>query len=460
MNAQQEKTNQGGSGLKFLLGVIIVVIVGYGLYYAYQHYYSSGNSQAAGPGRRGGTPEVSVVTVKSRKVVLTSELPGRTSAYLVAEVRPQASGIIQERLFTEGADVEAGQVLYQIDPAPFKAAVANAEANLTGARRTADRAKAAVDAGLAQVEQQKAVYELAQKERRRLENLVKGGAVSISQRDQAVTEAEVALATLRAAEAQVKSDREAVEVAEASILQTKAALETARINLGYTGITAPISGRIGMSNVTVGALVTAHQAVALATIQKIDPIYVDVPQSTASLLRMRKLFQEGLINGHDHSENKVRLVLEDGSEYPHQGILQFRDVTVDPSTGSVTLRIVFPNPEGILLPGMFVRTVVTEGVDENAILLPQQTVARDQKGNPQALAVDATGKVEVRKLKLDRAVGAEWLVASGVKPGERVIIEGLQKARPGAQVNAVPYEGEGETKNKTGNDDTSAGKSN
>ena len=383
-------------------------------------------------------PEVATVTVQPQQVVLTTELPGRTSAYLVAEIRPQVSGLIQKRLFTEGSDVKAGQVLYQIDPAPFQAALDNAAANLAAMQKNADRARAALEASIAGVTRQRATLELARTNRERFEEAFKDRAVSASQRDQAVTEAEVAEATLQAAEAQVESDRKAIAAAEAAIQQAEAALETARINLGYTKITAPISGRIGRSSVTEGALVTAYQPMALATIQQLDPIYVDVPQSTTELLRLKRRLEDGRLNQDGTNQNKVSLILEDGTAYPLEGTLQFRDVTVDPTTGSVILRIVFPNPNGVLLPGMFVRAVVKEGVNEQAILIPQQAVSRDPKGNPIALIVDAEGKVQQRMLTLDRAIGDQWLVSSGLAPGDRVIVEGMQKVRPGAAVKEVP----------------------
>ncbi|MFH1480473.1 MAG: efflux RND transporter periplasmic adaptor subunit [Pseudomonadota bacterium] len=385
-------------------------------------------------------PEVAAVTVSPQSVVLTTELPGRTSPYLVAEIRPQVSGLIQKRLFTEGSDIKAGQVLYQIDPAPFQAALDSAAANLAAMKKTADRARAALGASIAGVTRQQAILELARTNRERFEEAFKGRAVSASQRDQAVTEAEVAKAALQAAEAQVESDRKAVAAAEAAIQQAEAALETARINLGYTKITAPISGRVGRSNVTVGAIVTAYQPLALATIQQLDPIYVDVLQSTTELLRLKRNLNHGRLNQNGTNQNKVRLVLEDGTAYPLEGTLQFRDVTVDPTTGSVILRVVFPNPEGVLLPGMFVRAVVKEGVSEQAILIPQQAVSHDPKGNPVALIVDTDGKVHRRMLTLERAIGDKWLVATGLQQGDRVVVEGMQKVRPGASVKVVPFE--------------------
>ena len=383
-------------------------------------------------------PEVATVTVQSRKVVLTTELPGRTSPFRIAEIRPQVSGLIQKRLFTEGSDVKAGQVLYQIDPAPFQAALESATANLAVMRKSADQARAALEAGIARVAQAKATLELARTNRRRFEDAFKDKVVSTSQRDQAVTDASVAAATLRAVEAQLESDREAVAVAEAAIRQAEAAVETARINLGYTKIIAPISGRIGRSSVTEGAIVTAYQPAPLATIQQLDPIYVDVPQSTTELLRLKRCLEEDRLNHDGTNQGKVKLFMEDGSAYPREGTLQFRGVTVDPTTGSVILRMVFPNPEGFLLPNMFVRAVIKEGVKEEAILVPQQGVSRDRKGNPFALVVSPEGKVALRMLTTDRAINNKWLVSSGLAPGDRVIVEGVQRVRPGMAVKVVP----------------------
>ncbi len=379
-------------------------------------------------------PEVSIVTVQPEKITLTTELPGRTSALRVAEIRPQVNGIILKRLFTEGSDVKAGQVLYELDPAPFQAALDNASANLTAAKATANRAKAALDASIANITKQQAILNLARTNRQRYEELSKEKAVSIIQRDQSATEAEIAEAGLKAVEAQVESDRKGIAAAEAVIQQAEAALKTTHINIGYTKITAPISGRIGKSNITEGALVMAYQPVPLATIQQLDPIYADVPQSTGEMLRLKQRLQNGSLNQNGKNQNQVKLILEDGTIYLQEGTLQFRDVTVDPTTGSVILRIVFPNPDGVLLPGMFVRAVVKEGVNEQAILIPQQAVSRDPKGNPLAMLVNAENKAEQVRLTLDRSVQDKWFVASGLKPGDRVIVEGLQKIRPGSPV--------------------------
>jgi membrane fusion protein (multidrug efflux system) len=365
------------------------------------HLFLTGCDQSKQMQRPAAVPEVSTVTVQTEKITLTTELPGRTSAYRIAEIRPQVSGLIQKRLFVEGSDVKAGQVLYQIDPAPFQAALANAEAALA-------RAEANLPSGRSRVE--------------RYKELLVDRAVSQQDYDDAVA---------------------ALTQVEADIQYWKAMVETARINLGYTKVVAPISGRIGKSNVTEGAIVTAYQPMALTTIQQLDPIYADVPQSTTELLRLRN----GGLNEKGANQNKVKLILEDGTAYPLEGTLQFSDVTVDPTTGSVILRVVFPNPNDVLLPGMFVRAVVKEGIDEQAILIPQQGVSRDHKGNPVALIVDTDGKVGVRMLTLDRAIGDKWLVSSGLEAGDRVIVEGLQMLRPGTVVKAVSFD---ETKSSRG----------
>jgi membrane fusion protein (multidrug efflux system) len=383
-------------------------------------------------------PEVATVTVQTEQIVLTTELPGRTSAYSVAEIRPQVGGIIQKRLFEEGAEIQAGQVLYQIDPAPLQAAHDNAAANLAAARKAVDRARAALEASRAGVARQRAVLENAETNRKRFEALAGEGAVSASQRDQAVTEADVARATLRTAEAQVESDLQAVGAAEAAVKQAEAALQSARINLGYTRVTAPIGGRIGKSVVSVGALVVAGQPTALATIQQLDPLYVDVTQSSANLLRLRQALASGRLRGDGPERARVRLLLEEGTPYPLEGTLKFSDVTVDPSTGSYTLRTVFPNPRRILLPGMYVRAVVQEGIAAEAILVPQQAVTRDPRGTAIAMVVDAAGRVEQRALRLDREIGARWLVAEGLRPGDQVVVEGMQRIRPGVTVKAKP----------------------
>ena len=384
-------------------------------------------------------PEVATVTVQPQKVMLTTELPGRTAAFRVAEIRPQVSGLVRKRLFTEGSDVKAGQTLYQIDPAPFQAALRSATANLAVMRESADQVRAALKASSARVAQQRATLGLARTNRQRFEDAFKDKVVSTSRRDQAVTDATVAEATLGAAEAKLESDKEAVAVADAAIHRAEAAVETARIHLGYCRVLAPVTGRIGKSDVTEGAIVTAYQPIPLAVIQQLDPIYVDVPQSTTELLRMKRRMEDGHLNHNGSSQNKVKLNLEDGTAYPLEGTLQFRDVTVDPTTGSVILRVVVPNPKGDLLPGMFVRAVIKEGLDEQAILVPQQGVARNHRGDPFALIVDDKSQAAFRPLTLDRTMGDKWLVSAGLTPGDRVIVKGLMMLRPGTKVNAVPF---------------------
>jgi membrane fusion protein (multidrug efflux system) len=289
------------------------------------------------------------------------------------------------------------------------------------------------------VVRQRAVLENARTNRKRFEDLLAEGAVAANQRDQAVTEYDVAEATLIATEAQAESDKEAVAAAEAVIRQAEAALETARINLGYARITAPISGRIGKSMVTEGALVTAGQPTALATIQPLDPIYVDVTETSANLLRLKQNLASGRLKQGGAQQAKVKLLLENGTPYPLDGTLKFSDVTVDASTGSFTLRTQFPNPRHLLLPGMYVRAVIQEGVAEEAILAPQQAVSRDPKGNPVALVVEGADKVAQRKIELDRAIGDKWLVVAGLAPGDRLVVEGAQRARPGTTVKVVPF---------------------
>ena len=400
----------------------------------------SGCGDPGPPQRAGGLPEVATMTLAAQPVALTTELPGRTSPYLMAQIRPQVNGLIQKRLFTEGARVDAGQVLYEIDAAPFQAALANATAILTAARKSYDRSGAALEAVQATRAQQEAAMKLARINRRRLEDAFAERAVSESQRDQAATEAEMAEAALKAAQARVTSERTAMAAAKAAIAQAEAALKTARINLAYTRISAPISGRIGRSSVTAGAIVTAYQPTPLATIQQLDPIYVDVPQSTSQLLQWKRKLQSGRLVDAKGNRKQVDLLLEDGTPYGVQGTLQFQDVTVDPTTGSVLLRMVFPNPNDLLLPGMYVRAVISEGMVAKAILAPQQGVTRDPRGNPIAWIVDATDTVVQRTLTLDRGLGSQWLVSAGLAPGDRLIVEGRQRIRPGAKVRVVDFE--------------------
>lgn len=344
-----------------------------------------------------GGPEVGVVVVQPQRVALTTELAGRTSAFLIAEVRPQVGGIIQKRLFTEGADVKAGEVLYQIDPATYQAAYNSAKALLS--RAEANLIPARLKAG-------------------RYEELVKINAVSQQDYDD------------------VKA---ALKLAEADVEAGNAALSTARINLAYTSVTAPISGRISRSSVTVGALVSASQGAALATIQQLDQVYVDVTQSSAEMLRLKQALASGQLKTAAASQSKVKLILEDGTRYPLEGALKFSEVTVDQSTGSITLRTVFPNPKHTLLPGMYVRAILEEGVNDKAILIPQRGVTRNPAGNAMVMVVGAEEKVEPRVIKAERTVGDSWLVSEGLKAGDRVIMEGIQKARPGTPVKAVPF---------------------
>ncbi len=380
-------------------------------------------------------PAVSFIIMQPQQVMLTDELPGRTSAFRVAEIRPQVSGIIQKRLFTEGADVQAGDVLYQLDPSSFQAALDNAEANLLASKKAVDRTRAALRASQADIGRIKAKLTLAKADSKRYEQSFKEKIVSAAQRDQATTGALVAEAELAAAQAQVESNRSAIAAAQAAVQQAEAAVKTVQINLGYTEVTAPISGRIGISSVTEGAVVTAYQPPPLSIIQQLDPIYADIPQAAVKLLHLRK----NGIKEDGETHNKVELLLEDGTPYPQDGTLQFSDVTVDPSTGSVTLRAVFPNPNGMLLPGMFVRTVIQEAVREEAILVPQQGVSRTPKGDPFVLIVSGESKAEFRPLVLERAIDDQWLVTKGLAPGDKVIVEGLLMLRPGTVVNATPF---------------------
>jgi membrane fusion protein (multidrug efflux system) len=343
-----------------------------------------------------GPVEVGVVTLAPTAVTLTKELPGRTSAYRVAEVRARVNGIVLKRLFVEGSDVREGQPLFAIDPAPYQAALEGAKAQLARAEATAANARLQAE---------------------RYGELVAENAVSRQEYDNA-------MAALKASEADLAAGR--------------AAVQSAQISLGYTTVTSPVSGRIGRSAVTEGAYVQQSQATLLATVQQLDPVYVDLTQSSAEALRLRRDLESGVLQGAGPGKAKMRLVLEDGREYPQAGTLQFADVTVDPGTGSIALRAVFPNPRSELLPGMFVRGRLDEGVKPDAILVPQQGVTRDQKGLPTALVVNAENKVERRQLDTDRAIGDAWLVTAGLKAGERVIVEGLQKVRPGVEVKAVP----------------------
>lgn len=339
--------------------------------------------------------QVGVVTVQSQRLAVHTELPGRTSAMLTAEIRPQVGGIVQKRLFTEGALVKAGQVLYEIDPASYQAAFASAQAGV----RKAESSVAA-----------------AQTVARRNSELLKIDAVS----QQVDDESKATLAQ-----------------AQADLAVARAAQDTARINLGYTRIVSPISGRIGLSSVTPGALVTTSQTTALATVQQLDRLYVDVTQSSAELLRLKRDLAAGKLQRSGDNEASIKLLLEDGSPYPQPGRLTFSGVTVNASTGAITLRGVVPNPDGLLMPGMYVRAVLEEGVNDAALLVPQRAVTRTPTGGATALLVGADNKVERRTMVVDRAVGNQWQVIGGLRDGERVLIEGSQRVKPGDLVEPV-----------------------
>lgn len=351
-----------------------------------------GCSQQSKPTKSAMTVEVGTYTLSAQNVTLTRELPGRTKATLSSEIRPQVGGIIQARFFEEGAFVKKDALLYQIDPSSYQAAFEEAKATLQNAE---------------------ALVESTRLKSERYADLVKIDGVS-------------------------KQDMEDAKAsylqAVASVEAKKAALQTARINLEYTKIKAPISGRIGTSSVTVGALVTANQTTALATIRTLDPIYVDLTQSSTQLLKLRALLEQ---QGIKQGSTKLALKLEDGSVYKQNGTLQFQEIAVDESTGSVTLRATFPNPDGVLLPGMYVRTLVDEAVNSAAILVPQQAIQRDPKGNATALIVTADNKVEKRVVVTERAIGDTWLVNSGLNAGDRVIVEGVNKVRVGDVVRVV-----------------------
>ena len=341
-------------------------------------------------------PEVAVVTMEPRDVTIRAELPGRTAVFQVAEIRPQVGGIIQKRAFAEGAEVKAGDLLYRIDPATYDVAVAQARAALARAR---------------------AELEPARLKAERYRDLIRTKAVSRQDHDEVMA---------------------ALALAEANVAAAEAQLQAARIDLERTRVVSPIDGRIGRSSITPGALVTANQAQAMATVQQLDPIYVDLTQSSMELLRLKRALSSGALRSAGQDSTSVRLILEDGSAYPHKGALQLAEASVDPGTGSVTLRAVFPNPDRDLLPGMYVRAVIEEGVMAQALLVPQQAVTRNAKGEAQAMVVDGDEKVALRPLELDRALGGDWIVRRGLTAGDRVIVEGLQKARPGVQVRIAP----------------------
>ena len=324
-------------------------------------------------------PQVGVVTLQPQTFTLTSELPGRTSAYRIAEVRPQVNGIILKRLFTEGREVKAGQQLYQIDSSTYEATLKSAQASLQSSKSLADRYKLLVD-------------------------------------EQAVS-------------------RQEFDEAQARRLQAEAVVQSAQIDLRYTKVLAPISGRIGRSAITEGALVSSGQSSAMAVIQQLDPIYVDVTQSSMEMLKLRRELASGQLQKAGDNAARVKLILEDGSEYAELGQLEFSEVSVDEGTGSVTLRAVFPNPNHDLLPGMFVHAQLQAGVNSQAILAPQQGVTRNLKGQPTALVVNRDNKVELRELKADRTVGSLWLINDGLHSGDRLITEGLQFVKPGDEVS-------------------------
>ncbi|EBO5449601.1 multidrug efflux pump subunit AcrA [Salmonella enterica] len=336
-------------------------------------------------------PEVGVVTLKTEPLQITTELPGRTVAYRIAEVRPQVSGIILKRNFVEGSDIEAGVSLYQIDPATYQATYDSAKGDLAKAQAAANIAELTV---------------------KRYQKLLGTQYISKQEYDQALADA---------------------QQATAAVVAAKAAVESARINLAYTKVTSPISGRIGKSSVTEGALVQNGQASALATVQQLDPIYVDVTQSSNDFLRLKQELANGSLK-QENGKAKVDLVTSDGIKFPQSGTLEFSDVTVDQSTGSITLRAIFPNPDHTLLPGMFVRARLQEGTKPTALLVPQQGVTRTPRGDATVLVVGADNKVETRQIVASQAIGDKWLVTDGLKAGDRVVVSGLQKVRPGAQV--------------------------
>ncbi len=339
-------------------------------------------------------PEVGVVTLAPQSTTLKSELAGRTAAQMVAQIRPQVSGIVQKRAFTEGAMVKAGELLYQIDPASYQAAQASAKATLARAEATASaaRLKAKRQADLFAIE-------------------------AISQQDN-------------------EDAQTALQQAEADVASARAALETASINLERTRIVSPIAGRVEASTVTPGALVTANQETALTTVQQLDPIYVDIPQSSLEVLQLRKALSSGALKSEGNAA-RIQLVLEDGSTYAHEGKLQFAGVTVNTTTGAVTLRALVPNPERLLMPGMYVRARLDKCTDPEALLVPQPGIGRDNTGKATALVVNAENKVEQRKVEVSEAIGTNWRVTDGLKAGERVIIEGSGKVRPGQSVRVV-----------------------
>ena len=353
------------------------------------------DSKPAGPPPAPRVAEVGVVTVKTQPVTLSTELPGRTTAFLTADVRPQVSGLITKRIFTEGADVQAGEQLYQIDPATYQATY---------------------DSALATLAHNQAVLASARAKSARYKPLAAAQAVSKQDYDDAVA---------------------ATAEATADIATAQASIEQAKINLVYTKVAAPISGRIGRSTVTPGALVTANQTTALATVTQLDPIYVDVTQPATTVLRLRQELAAGKLQKSGPNQATVELVLEDGTKYPRSGTLQFSEVTVDQTTGTVLLRAIFPNPDHFLLPGLFVREELQEGTDEKGILVPQVGVSHNTHGDPTVMVVDKDGKAALKIIQTSRAIGDQWVVTGGLAPGDKVIVDGLQRIRPGAPVHAT-----------------------
>jgi membrane fusion protein (multidrug efflux system) len=342
-------------------------------------------------------PEVAVEVIAPRRVAVTNELPGRIDAIRVAQVRARVAGILQKRVFVEGADVKAGETLFEIDPAPFKANLASAQASVAKAEASLKQARAVAE---------------------RFKSLIAAEAISRQDYDNAIA---------------------AAQEAEAEVQVAKAAATNAQLNLGYATVTAPISGRIGRALVTEGALVGQNETTPLATIQQIDPVYFDFAQSSTDVLRLRRALESGAVKGV--AAAKVTLLLEDGSVYQHPGKLLFSDITVDPNTGMLALRAEFPNPERLLLPGMFARGRVEQAVNEDAITAPMRAITRGAGGAATVLVVGAENKVELRSLKLGSAVGDRWIVTDGLKAGERIVIEGVQKARPGGVVKPVSAAG-------------------
>ncbi|WP_226858535.1 efflux RND transporter periplasmic adaptor subunit [Diaphorobacter aerolatus] len=370
------------------------------------------------PAAAPGPTEVGVFTLQPERQVVTNELPGRTSAFLTAEIRPQVGGILQKRLFTEGATVKAGQVLYQIDPATYSVALKSAEAALAKSR---------------------ASLGTAQTNARRNAELVKIDAVS----------------------RQVYDDSQAAVLqAQSDVGVASAAVDTARINLGYTQIKSPIAGRTTTSSVTPGALVTANQTNVLTTVSQIDPLYVDFTQSSGEVLQLKNALSTGRLQGTGKDEARITIKLDDGSSYPHPGRLQFSGVNVNPTTGSITLRAIVPNPDGLLMPGMYVRAAFESGVQEAALLAPQQAVTRDPAGNASVMLVGAGNKLERRRIVTGAAVGNRWEVVSGLKSGDTILVDGSLRAKPGDEVKPVPWKPRDAQKAVTGEDTGTAAPAN